>query len=365
MRSLLLALFVLVAPIPLEGLVDEDSFTEGEVILHRMNDVWMQEDWTALESFGYTPLRLVTPSALIVWKHSEEATYPQSMEEDAPTVDWKSLPEAGQDVRIVFEPNLPEDVLALVQAGVEDLIGTSLFSVQSGYLPSAVFVWESEFMTEWFAEFQGVLWLEPQLETVGRNLESAEKMVGLGETAHPAAWKVGLNGSNVVIGVADTGIDSDHSCFRNLSDEEIGFEHRKLLHVNTTIDDWDHYGHADYHGTHTAGILLSSICMPWKRMVHLQMTLGYDSAALVVQDIVSEQGWQPPDVDLLAEQPVWGIFIQIRGETIPQNTRYVQVILMHLPENYDAPSIAPETWWPGFEPANAQMSLPSEHNERC
>ena len=39
-RSLLLALFVLVAPIPLEGLVDEDSFTEGEVILHRMNDVW-------------------------------------------------------------------------------------------------------------------------------------------------------------------------------------------------------------------------------------------------------------------------------------------------------------------------------------
>ena len=32
-RSLLLALFVLVAPIPLEGLVDEDSFTEGEIIL--------------------------------------------------------------------------------------------------------------------------------------------------------------------------------------------------------------------------------------------------------------------------------------------------------------------------------------------
>ena len=133
MRSLLLALFVLVAPIPLEGLVDEDSFTEGEVILHRMNDVWMQEDWTALESFGYTPLRLVTPSALIVWKHSEEATYPQSMEGDAPTVDWKSVPEAGQDVRIVFEPNLPEDVLALVQAGVEDLIGTSLLSIQSGF----------------------------------------------------------------------------------------------------------------------------------------------------------------------------------------------------------------------------------------
>jgi len=57
-----------------------------------MDDVWMQEDWSALESFGYTPLRLVAPSALIVWKHSEEATYPQSMEGDSPTVDWKSVP---------------------------------------------------------------------------------------------------------------------------------------------------------------------------------------------------------------------------------------------------------------------------------
>ena len=110
------------------------------------------------------------------------------MEGRAPTVDWKSLPEVGQDVRIVFEPNLPEDVLALVQAGVEDLIGTSLYSAQSGYLPSAVFVWKSEFMIEWFAEFHGVLWLEPQLETVGRNLESAEKMVGLGR---PRAQQLG------------------------------------------------------------------------------------------------------------------------------------------------------------------------------
>ena len=83
----MLALFVLVAPIPLDGLVDEESFTEGEVILHRMDDVWMQDDWSALKSFGYTPLRLVTPSALIVWKHNEEAAYPQSMEGGSPTVD--------------------------------------------------------------------------------------------------------------------------------------------------------------------------------------------------------------------------------------------------------------------------------------
>ena len=360
-RSLLLALFVLVAPIPLEVLVDEDSFAEGEIILHRMDDVWMQEDWTALESFGYTPLRLVTPSTLIVWKHSEEATYPQSMEGNAPPVDWKSLPEVGQDVRIVFEPNLPEDVLALVQAGVEDLIGTSLFSVQSGFLPSAVFVWESEFMTEWFAEFQGVLWLEPQFETVGRNLESAEKMVGLGQTTHPAAWKVGLNGSNVVIGVADTGIDSDHSCFRNLSDEEIGLEHRKLLHVNTTIDDWDHYGHADYrHGTHTAGILG---CHPYAVAMEENgpsavMTLGYDSQ-LVVQDIVSEQGWQPPDVDLLlAESALYGGYLHSNSwgdDTTEYTLRSGDFDAFTREFPWTLPLIAPgNNGGPVLEPANAR-----------
>ncbi len=360
-RSLLLALFVLVAPIPLEGLVDEDSFTEGEVILHRMDGVWIQEDWSALKSFGYTPLRLATPSALIVWKHSEEATYPQSMEEDSPTVDWKSVPEVGQDVRIVFEPNLPEDVLALVQASVEDLIGTSLFSIQTGFLPSAVFVWESKFMAEWFVELQGVLWLEPQLETVGRNFESAEKMVGPSETTHPATWKVGLNGSNVVIGVADTGIDSDHSCFRNLSNEEIGFEHRKLLHVNTTIDDWDHYGHADYrHGTHTAGILG---CHPFTVAMgengpSAMMTLGYDTQ-LVVQDIVSEQGWQPPDVDLLlAESALYGGYLHSNSwgdDTTEYTLRSGDFDAFTREFPWTLPLIAPgNNGGPVLEPANAR-----------
>lgn len=306
-------MFVLVAPIPLEGLVDENVFDGKEVVLHRFADeVWMQDGWNALESFGYTPLRLLTPSSLIVWKHDIGANHPQAFEEDSPLVDWKSIPEAGQDVRVVFEPNLPDDVLTSVQTSVEGLIGTSLMEVRRGYLHSGMFVWKSDFRTDWFTEFDGILWLEPQLETVGRNLESAQKMVGSDDVSHPAVWKVGLNGSNVVIGVADTGIDSDHSCFRNISTEEIGTEHRKLLHVNTTIDDWDHSGHADYrHGTHTAGILG---CHPFgvateENNPSPMMALGYDSR-LVVQDIVSEQGWQPPDVDLLlAESALYGGYL--------------------------------------------------------
>ena len=312
-RSLLLAMFVLVAPIPLEGLVDDNVFDGKEVVLHQFADeVWTQDDWNALESFGYTPLRLLTPSSLIVWKHDIRANHPQAFEEDSPLVDWKSIPEAGQDVRVVFEPNLPEDVLTSVQTRVEGLIGISLMEVKGGYLHSGIFVWKSDFRTDWFTEFDGVLWFEPQLETVGRNLESAQKMVGSGEGSHPAVWKVGLNGSNVVIGVADTGIDSDHSCFRNISTEEIGTDHRKLLYVNTTIDDWDHSGHADYrHGTHTAGILG---CHPFgvateENSPSPMMALGYDSR-LVVQDIVSEQGWQPPDVDLLlAESALYGGYL--------------------------------------------------------
>ena len=306
-------MFVLVAPIPLEGLVDENIFDGKEVILHRFADeVWMQDDWNALESFGYTPLRLLTPSSLIVWKHDIRANHPQAFEEDSPLVDWKSIPEAGQDVRVVFEPNLPEDVLTSVQTSVEGLISTSLMEVKEGYLHSGIFVWKSDFRTDWFTEFDGILWLEPQLETVGRNLDSAQKMVGSDDVSHPTVWKAGLNGSNVVIGVADTGIDSDHSCFRNISTEEIGTDHRKLLHVNTTIDDWDHSGHADYrHGTHTAGILG---CHPFgvateENSPSPMMALGYGSR-LVVQDIVSEQGWQPPDVDLLlAESALYGGYL--------------------------------------------------------
>ena len=165
---------------------------------------------------------------------------------------------------------------------------------------------------EWFANIDGVLWLEPVLPTNGRNLDSGAILSGSATETYPAAWTFGLNGSGVVIGVADTGIDSDHSCFRNISNASIGLDHRKLLHVNTTIDGWDSSGHADYrHGTHTAGILG---CHPIATAIEDSipssiMSLGYGSQ-LVVQDIVSEQGWQPPDVDLLlAESALYGGYL--------------------------------------------------------
>ncbi|MGB0802362.1 MAG: hypothetical protein ACPGSV_05085, partial [Candidatus Poseidoniaceae archaeon] len=46
-----------------------------------------------------------------------------------------------------------------------------------------------------------------------------------------------LDGSGVVIAVADTGIDMDHSCFRNSTTDvgTPGESHRKILHLNDSV----------------------------------------------------------------------------------------------------------------------------------
>ena len=313
MRSLLLAVLLLVAPLPLGDVVDEKFYSgEEAILLLPEGQVWKQSDWDMLNDFGYTPLRSISASELLVWKLKEEAHHPTASEFNAEKAVWNSFPTEGQTVRVVLEPRLPSNVIVDMHERIQQIGNGLVESVNGGYLPSMEITWTSNLNMEWFANIDGVLWLEPVLSTQGRNLDSGAILSGSATGTYPAAWTFGLNGSGVVIGVADTGIDSDHSCFRSVSNASIGPDHRKLLHVNTTIDAWDSSGHTDYrHGTHTAGILG---CHPVATVIEDSipssiMSLGYGSQ-LVVQDIVSEQGWQPPDVDLLlAESALYGGYL--------------------------------------------------------
>ena len=117
-----------------------------------------------------------------------------------------------------------------------------------------------------------------------------------------------LDGSGIIIAVADTGIDMDHSCFRNTTSEvgEPNVFHRKVIHLNDSIDDWDNIGHQQFrHGTHIAGILA---CDSLDKSDISSISNG---ARLVVQDIVNENGWQPPEdvTTLLAESTRFGAVI--------------------------------------------------------
>lgn len=361
-RSLLLTLLLLVAPLPLGELIDEEIFVGREVELHLPNgQVWSQSDWEDLVGFGYTPLRLITPSELVVWKLDVNAQHPSASEKDAQRAGWKSIPVDGQIVRVVLEPGLPYDVVAKIQTQIQNYGDNVIGSIGMGHLPTMEILWTDQLNVEWYTHVEGILWLEPQLNTQGRNLNSAKLLSASPADSYPSAWTFGLNGSGVVIGVADTGIDSDHSCFRNISDASIGPEHRKLLYVNTTIDDWDTSGDADYrHGTHTAGILG---CHPFatateESMPSALMALGYGSQ-LVIQDIVSEQGWQPPDVDLLlAESAMYGGYLHSNSwgdDTTDYTLRSSDFDAFTREFPWTLPLIAPgNNGGPVLEPANAR-----------
>ena len=109
-----------------------------------------------------------------------------------------------------------------------------------------------------------------------------------------------LDGAGVIIAVADTGIDMDHSCFRNGLDNVgiPGSEHRKILLLNDSIDDWDNIGHYQYrHGTHIAGILA---CDPLDG--DESMKSYSNGSKLIVQDVVGPDGWAVPPVEHLLSE---------------------------------------------------------------
>ena len=149
------------------------------------------------------------------------------------------------------------------------------------------------------------------LETTARNL-AASAYMGDGDITTQNHWEFGLNGDGVVLGVADSGLDIDHSCFRNDSSSigDVGDEHRKVLVNNLSLDDGDNPGEMDYrHGTHVAGSLVCHDVYNYLNEEQPQngTTIAY-GAQLVFQDIVSADGWIPPEnvTELLVEHSLSG-----------------------------------------------------------
>ena len=149
-------------------------------------------------------------------------------------------------------------------------------------------------------KIDGVWKIEEIHKTEARN-DIAASIIESGTLTEHNFWEFGLNGTGILIAVADTGVDLDHACFRENSTSigEIGNNHRKIQLFNTTVDEWDSVNNSNFgHGTHIAG----SLACNWDDGNLKEGTaLSYDSK-LLIQDIVSEEGWTPPEnAELIAE----------------------------------------------------------------
>jgi subtilisin family serine protease len=206
--------------------------------------------WDESIGKGYVPLRHLNQETILVWDYSSNG--------EGSNAPWKS-PLPGSDfnqLRLVLEPNLPD----MVVERIYNLVGGSL-ELRPAPLSNIITITANE--PTLFTNIPGILWIEPILETTGRNIIASEIMQTGTNDNHPF-WNWGLNGSGVIIGVADGGIDLDHSCFRNATAiGGVGSEfngqdavvspsptHRKILLYNSSIDGGDTPGHMDYrHGT--------------------------------------------------------------------------------------------------------------------
>ena len=321
MRPAFIVTLLLLLPI-VQGLspsLEMEKAAGGEHVLVLEEGLWTQEQWDTLESFGYTPLRMLSSSEVLTWKSPDAVELDGISQKAPPLTQFKGDLvhfDEHQFHRFVFEPRLPPEavrniVSAFAYYGVD--IETDVGSYASVLPHVEVVEWFGEFSA--LSSFDGLLWVEPVLETSARNGQ-VSSLLQHGYTTGNPAWDLGINGEGIVLAVADSGLDSDHACFRNstaagglgsegenLSDGvgTPGVGHRKVLLLNHSIDSNDTPGHSDYrHGTHVAGTLSCYNVYDMRNgtLPKNGSSLAYASK-LIFQDIVSEEGWVPPDVDSL------------------------------------------------------------------
>jgi subtilisin family serine protease len=337
MRRALLMVLLLFFPVvnayvaPVDLAEEAMNAGSGEVLLELGEGVWTSSEWVRVSENGLVPLRIVSSTQLIAWGQKGLDSNIHDVH-PSPEAIWKSgldglNPIGGGLVRVLLEPRLPPSAFAQVQREL------NLFGIQlpdghetSPLAASHEVPWPNGVGVSDVLAVEGLLWIEPVLETQARNSQAAALMQDGRSTGHPA-WELGINGAGVIVAAADSGLDADHACFRNASvagalgssgpngTELVGAPgeaHRKMALTNTSIDGGDTQGHSDYrHGTHVAGTLACYNVDDERSGAYPSngSSLSHGSR-LIFQDIVSEDGWVPPDVDeLLVEAGMNGAVI--------------------------------------------------------
>jgi len=312
---------------------DTDVLSGKEIVVRSTDMPWTQGMWDDLKIQGLTPLRLLTQNELLAWDSENLGLVNHDLVvENGIPAEWRGGELDHEtytgEVWVVFEPNLPPPAAELLiwkfkQLDVE--ISKDV-SVYNSIIPHKELINFDSSIIELgdLLDFDGVLWIEPKLESSSRNVQ-ASSIMGDGSITQPTQWSLGLNGTGVVLGIADSGIDYDHACFRNATSAgeygsdgvnstngvgEFGDGHRKILLLNDSIDSTDTMGHINFrHGTHTAGSLSCFNVYDYREgNVPSNASAMAHNAQIIVQDIVSAEGWLPPDnvSELLSESALLG-----------------------------------------------------------
>lgn len=322
MRGIILCIMVVLVPfasgLSSPSIIDEVHDFEKwyETVVYSHDGDWDSNKWQEVINAGGHPLRTIDNERLLVWQTGDLKQNSDWSVIDSDLALWKSdfniEDERFEKVKILFEPRLPSDAYTQIMMDLRD-IGIYVSGMELWHyspMPHKIIV-DKPLSLELIQQIPGVLWIEPVLKTTARNL-AASAYMGDGDITTQSHWEFGLNGDGVVLGVADSGLDIDHSCFRNDSSSigDVGDEHRKVLVNNLSLDDGDNPGEMDYrHGTHVAGSLVCHDVYNYLNEEKPQngTTIAY-GAQLVFQDIVSADGWIPPEnvTELLVEHSLSG-----------------------------------------------------------
>ena len=120
-------------------------------------EVVFEGEWSESIGKGYVPLRHLTKDTILVWDYSSE--------NEVVLAPWKA-PLYGSEftqLRLVLEPNLPP----VVVEGIYSIVGGSL-EFRPSPLSSIITITSQK--PNMFLEIPGILWVEPILETNGRNI---------------------------------------------------------------------------------------------------------------------------------------------------------------------------------------------------